>query len=131
MSVDKSLISVLSSAVETDSQNIALRIHLASLLFSDNQFDLALFHYQQVLNQEPTNIEALDKAAQSAEKSGEIKKAAGYRKLFNALTGQSKPQKSDNNSPPVPKNTSNSNDEWAEILRKDSADGIFRQCRFI
>jgi SpoVK/Ycf46/Vps4 family AAA+-type ATPase len=122
MSVDKSLISVLSSAVETDSQNIALRIHLASLLFSDGQFDPALFHYQQVLNQEPTNIEALDKAAQSAEKLGESKKAAGYRKLFNALTGASEPEKSVNALLSDSRNKPVSNDDWAEILSEDETE---------
>ncbi len=119
MSVDKSLISLLSSAVQTDSQNIALRIHLASLLFSDGQFDLSLFHYQQVLNQEPTNLEALEKAEQSAEKSGETKKAAGYRKLFNALTGKSEPKESVNPALPDLRNTTVSNDDWAEILSED------------
>ena len=130
MSIDKSLISVLSSAVENDSQNTALRMHLASLLFDDTQFAAALNHYQMILNQEPTNIEALDKAAYSAEKSDEPKKAAGYRKLFNALTGHAKTDNPVDNPPPVLENNPNSNDEWAEILSDDETPEKVPQTEF-
>ena len=116
MPVDKTLISVITSAVEAEPQNIALRIHLASLLFDDNQFALSFSHYQKVLNQEPTNIEALDKAAQSAERSGELEKATGYRKLFQALTGKPEMEKTSDNFSPVFEDKSTSNDDWAEIL---------------
>jgi SpoVK/Ycf46/Vps4 family AAA+-type ATPase len=117
MSVDKTLISVLASAVENDPQNIALRIHLATLLFQDNQFALSLSHCQTILNQDPTNLQALDKAAQAAERSGEREKAAGYRKLFQALTNKSETKKPFNPvPPPVLKNKSQPDDDWAEII---------------
>jgi SpoVK/Ycf46/Vps4 family AAA+-type ATPase len=116
MPVNESIISAMVSAVEKEPQNVALRLHLISLLLEDTQFSNALTHCQTVLNQEPTNTEALDKAAQAAEKSGETDKASGYRKLLNALTGNATVETPKEVFPPLPETKSISNDEWADVL---------------
>lgn len=105
MAVDKSVIAVLEKAVETDPENKSLRLHLISLLIDDNQFEKALNHAQIVLNQEPTNTDALEKAAQSAEKLGDAGKAGGYRKLLDALK-----------TPVTPPRVRGFHEDWAEIL---------------
>lgn len=107
MAIDKSVIAALEKAVETDSENKSLRLHLISLLIEDKQFEKALNHAQIVLNQEPTNTDALEKAAQSAEKFGDARKADGYRKLLDALK---KPVQT----PPLIGNFRQ--DDWAEII---------------
>lgn len=119
MPVNESIISAMVSAVEREPNNVALRIHLISLLLEDAQFALALMHCQTVLNQEPTNIEALDKAAQSAEKLGETEKAGGYRQLYNALTGKPTAETPKEIFPPLPETKSISDDEWADVLSGD------------
>ncbi len=106
MAVDKSVIAALEKAVETESENTFLRLHLVSILIEDKQFEKALNHAQTVLNQEPTNRDALEKAAQSAEKLGDASKADGYRKLLNALKNPVQP----------PRIGSSRQDDWAEII---------------
>src|SRR5687768_18287295 len=85
MAVDKSVIAAMEKAVETEPENKSLRLHLVSLLIEDKQFEKALNQAQTVLGQEPTNLDALEKAALSAEKLGDAGKAGGYRKLLDAL----------------------------------------------
>lgn len=117
MPVNESIISAMVSAVEKEPDNIALRLHLISLLLEDNQFALALTHCQMVLNQEPTNLEALDYAAKAAEQAGETEKANGYRQLYNALTGKSAIETPNIIIPPPPETKSVSDDdEWADVL---------------
>ncbi len=106
MAVDKSVIAALEKAVETEPENKSLRLHLVSLLIEDKQFEKALNHAQTVLNQEPTNTDALEKAAQSAEKIGDAAKADGYRKLLNALKEPV----------PPPQIGNFRQDDWAEII---------------
>ncbi len=84
MAVEKSVLAAIEKAVENEPENKSLRLHLVSLSIEDKQFEKALNHVQIVLNQEPTNLDALEKAAQSAEKLGDAGKADGYRKLLNA-----------------------------------------------
>ncbi len=107
MAIDKSVIAALEKAVETEPENKSLRLHLVSLLIEDEQFEQALNHAQVVLSQEPTNTDALGKAAQSAEKLGDAGKADGYRKLLNAL---------ENPVQPPPRIGNFRQDDWAEII---------------
>jgi SpoVK/Ycf46/Vps4 family AAA+-type ATPase len=109
MPVNESIISAMVSALEKEPQNIELRLHLVSLLLEDSQFALALTHCQTILNQAPSNVEALDKAAQSAEQTGEIEKATGYRRLYNALKGETEIEKPQQEKP-LP------DEEWKEVL---------------
>lgn len=107
MAIDKSVIAALEKAVENEPENKSVRLHLVSLLIEDKQFEEALKHAQIVLNQEPTNLNALEKAAQSAEKLGDTSKAAGYRKLLNVLREPIQPPQRINNY---------RQDDWAEFI---------------
>jgi SpoVK/Ycf46/Vps4 family AAA+-type ATPase len=126
MPVNESIISAMVSAVEKEPQNIPLRLHLVSLLLEDSQFAPALMHCQTVLGQEPTNLEALEKAAQAAEKSGEAEKAAAYRLLFQALSGKPAVDSRQVQTPSEEVNDKDieleeklksfADDEWADVL---------------
>lgn len=111
MPIDKSVFAALEKALETEPENKSVRLHLISLLIQDKQFEEALKQSQIVLNQDPTNLDALEKAAQISEKLGDAEKADGYRKLLDALR---KPVK-----PPIRINSS-SQDEWAEFVDDSS-----------
>ncbi len=111
MSINQSIISAICAAVENEPNNPELRFHLASLLFDDGQFAEALAQCQTILTLDPTNLEALQKAADSAVKTGDLAKSESYRKLLNAL-------KSETTQPP-PKpglEVSLSKDEWADVI---------------
>ena len=107
MPIDKSVIAALEKAVETEPENKSVRLHLVSLLIENRQFEESLKHAQIILNQEPTNLDALEKAAQSAEKLGDAGKAEGYRKLLNALREPVQPPPRINNYQP---------NDWAEFI---------------
>lgn len=87
MRSNDSVIKALLGALEATPNDVALRLHLATLYYADVQFELALEQAQFVLTQDPTNVEGLTVAADSAEKIGDLGKAAGYRKLVTALGG--------------------------------------------
>lgn len=114
MAIDNSVILAMQAAVENEPNNIALRLHLVSLLFEDGQFDESLKQAQTVLTQEPTNTNALEKAANSAEKVGDLTKADSYRQLLKALQGETE-------KPPItPPRVSNfAKDDWAEIIEDE------------
>jgi SpoVK/Ycf46/Vps4 family AAA+-type ATPase len=124
MAIDKSVIAALEKAVETEPENKSLRLHLVSLLIEDKQFEKALNHAQTVLGQEPANLDALEKAAQSAEKLGDAGKASGYRQLLDALRKTV--------SPPT-RIGSFRHDDWAEIIddeaqaEKMPVEGVFAE----
>lgn len=107
MPIDRSVIETLTIAVENDPANIALRLHLASLLLQDSDFETAIDHAQRVLANDPINKSALTVAAEAAEKLGDLGKAAAYRKIIATID----PPKIE-----VSKQAVRSNDEWAEIL---------------
>jgi len=107
MPIDKSVIAALEKAVEAEPENKSLRLHFASLLYDDGQFQAALAHCQTILNQEPANLDALEKAAQSAEKLGDASIADGYRRLLDALR---KP------SPPPQRANSYRQEDWSEFI---------------
>ena len=107
MPIDKSVIAALEKVVETEPENKSVRLHLVSLLIENRQFEESLKHAQIILNQEPTNLDALEKAAQSAEKLGDAGKAEGYRKLLNALREPVQPPPRINNYQP---------NDWAEFI---------------
>ncbi|MDQ3713799.1 MAG: AAA family ATPase [Acidobacteriota bacterium] len=107
MPIDKSVIAALEKAVEAEPENKSLRLHLASLLYEDGQFQASLAHCQTILNQEPANLDALEKAAQSAEKLGDASIADGYRRLLAALRKPAKPPRRIN---------SYRQDDWSEFI---------------
>lgn len=108
MSIDKSVIAALEKAVENEPENKSLRLHLASLFYEDGQFQAALAHCRTILSLEPANTDALEKAAEAAEKLGDLGVASGYRKLLSALK---KPVE-----PPPPRIGSYKKDEWSEFI---------------
>ena len=109
MAIDKSVIAALEKAVESEPENKSLRLHLISVLIEDTQFEKALAEAQVVLSQEPTNTEALEKAALAAEKLGDAGKAGAYRKLLDAL-------KKPSDLPPPRRPRAVGDDDWAEII---------------
>lgn len=85
MPTDPTVIAVLAAAAEKDPENIALRLHLISLLIEADQMSQALKHCGDVLNTQPDNVEALRFAARAAEATGETRRAEAYRRLLAAL----------------------------------------------
>lgn len=120
MAIDKSILTAITAAVESEPQNFALRLHLASLFFDDQQFAESLKQTQIILADDPTNAAALEKAADSAEKLGDAGKAASYRKILNALTDDSE----DEPHKQVYASKFSSNDEWADVLTDDDSEKI-------
>jgi SpoVK/Ycf46/Vps4 family AAA+-type ATPase len=59
MSVDPSIITAFEPLVEQQPDNVALRLHLASLLLQDGRAGDALVHCKHVLEVEPENADAL------------------------------------------------------------------------
>lgn len=85
MGADPSVLDVLRAAVEADKGNIALRLHLASLLIDVGEPLEALQHCQMVLATNPDHRNALGTAAKAAESAGDSIKASGYNKLIRGL----------------------------------------------
>jgi SpoVK/Ycf46/Vps4 family AAA+-type ATPase len=85
--MDPELRAALDAALEADPDNAALRVHLAELLASSEEFDEALSHARVVLGQDPANMGALSVAALAARQLHEDVAADGYDRLLHALTG--------------------------------------------
>jgi SpoVK/Ycf46/Vps4 family AAA+-type ATPase len=75
----------LEKILATDPNNLPVRLRYASLLYAMEQDEQAMKESQTVLASDPTNIDALILAAQTAERLGDTAKASGYRTLLNAL----------------------------------------------
>ncbi|MGB7208912.1 MAG: ATP-binding protein [Pyrinomonadaceae bacterium] len=103
---NKSVIDALSTAVENDPSNTALRVHLASVLSENKLLTDAMRHLQLVLAQEPLNLAAMKQAADISEKLGDLAKATSYRKIIEALSEEVE----------APKPTLTVKDDWAELL---------------
>ncbi len=88
MPIDQTVIAALLSATEKDPENVALRLHLASLLLDSGRIEEALRHCAIILESQPDHIEALDYAARAAEAIGDAKRAEGYRRLLKALSAE-------------------------------------------
>jgi SpoVK/Ycf46/Vps4 family AAA+-type ATPase len=82
---DREVLNSIAALVEQDSQNTALRLHLADLLLNNDQPAEALAHAVTVLASRPDDLQALSIAARSAEAAGDTAKAEGYRRLATAL----------------------------------------------
>lgn len=84
--MDQTVIAALAAALEADKDNLALRLHLASLLLEANRPAEALEHFVVVLSREPDNLDALNRAAQAASAVGDNTRAESYRRLVEALS---------------------------------------------
>src|SRR5262249_8877240 len=98
---------VLAGAVERDPENIGVRLHLSLVLVEAERYNDALSHLQTVLAQDPTNTDALGRAAFVCEKLGDLGKATGYRRLHDALIEPDRPPQSKHE---------RSRDGWDEII---------------
>ncbi len=87
MATDPTIIAALQSAVNSDSENLPLSLHLAELLLGDSRADEALVEYSAVLSWQPDHLEALAKASVAARAAGDPIKAHSYQTLHDALPG--------------------------------------------
>jgi SpoVK/Ycf46/Vps4 family AAA+-type ATPase len=85
MSNKQSIIIVLSEAAAKDPSDLALRLHLASLLLNEGQGQEALVHLAAVLNARPDDLEALSLAVRAADSIGQNERANSYRRILQAL----------------------------------------------
>lgn len=90
MSTD-SVLQALLSALQTNPDDLGMRLHVAELLLGKAEHEQALKHFETVLQAEPANLSALNGAAQCAEKTGQLARAQGYQQLLNALGQQTSP----------------------------------------
>jgi AAA+ superfamily predicted ATPase len=113
MPIDPTVIAVLLSAIEKDPENIALRLHLVSLLFDSGKMEEALNHCVVILSSQPDHTEALSYAARAADAVGDAKRAEAYRRLLIALSANDPVS-----TPALPKNTEDKPDEpiWPSDL---------------
>ncbi|HXI95518.1 MAG TPA: tetratricopeptide repeat protein, partial [Candidatus Acidoferrum sp.] len=85
MAADPVVLAALVKALEADPESIPIRLHLAELLIESGAESSAMDHLLQVLNRDPTNVEAIGLAAQAADALGDGSRAAAYRKLLASL----------------------------------------------
>lgn len=86
MPVDPTIIAALESAISGDPDNINLRLHLAQMLLDGGRAGDALEHAAGILNKQPAHLEALQAATRAAEAVGDKERAAGYKRLYEALS---------------------------------------------
>ena len=82
--VDPAVVAALESVLASSPGNLAVRLHLASLLEEEDPA-AALGHCTLALNAEPDNRQALELAARSAHRTGEEARAVAYERLLRAL----------------------------------------------
>jgi SpoVK/Ycf46/Vps4 family AAA+-type ATPase len=85
---DPAVLSAVEAAVENAPGDRALRFHLARLLFDAGRPADALPHCARLLQDVPDDVEVLKLAASAAEESGDVARAASYRRLSGALEPQ-------------------------------------------
>ncbi|HLZ95877.1 MAG TPA: ATP-binding protein [Candidatus Dormibacteraeota bacterium] len=97
MPADPAVLAALVKALEVDPESTPLRLHLAQLLLEGGAESAAMEHLLQVLNRDPTNVEAIALAAKAADALGDGSRAAAYRKLLSSLAPSAGPP-----APPAP-----------------------------
>jgi SpoVK/Ycf46/Vps4 family AAA+-type ATPase len=93
MAIDPSITAALRAAVDSQPDNVALRLHLAGLLLDDDAAG-ALDQCSAVLGAEPDNAEAMALAARAAAATGDLNRASRYQRMAAAL-GAPPPQVAD------------------------------------
>jgi SpoVK/Ycf46/Vps4 family AAA+-type ATPase len=86
--MDPSVIAAIAAAVQASPDNLALRVHLATLLAQAERWVESLEQAQTILARQPDHLEALELAARACEILGESERAESYRRLLNALGGK-------------------------------------------
>ena len=98
--MDSSVIAAI-AAVQASPDNLALRVHLATLLAQAERWVESLEQAQTILAQQPDHLEALELATRACETLGENERAESYRRLLKALGGKApEPVKSESSSQP-------------------------------
>jgi SpoVK/Ycf46/Vps4 family AAA+-type ATPase len=92
--MDSSVIAAIAAAVQASPDNLALRVHLATLLAQATRWLESLEQAQTILARQPDHLEALELAARACEILGENERAESYRRLLNALGGKAQPEPS-------------------------------------
>lgn len=85
MRPDPSVLAAMEAAVNSDPDNGALRLHLATLFLDAEEPAKALDHCTVLLQKNPANRDVLTLAARAADATGDKIRADGYRKLNEAL----------------------------------------------
>ncbi|HET7420820.1 MAG TPA: tetratricopeptide repeat protein [Candidatus Dormibacteraeota bacterium] len=85
MPADPAVLAALVKALEADPESVPIRLHLAQLLIEGGGEASAMDHILNVLNREPTNVEAIALAVRAADALGDSSRAAAYRKLLASL----------------------------------------------
>jgi SpoVK/Ycf46/Vps4 family AAA+-type ATPase len=98
--MDSSVIAAIAAAVQASPDNLALRVHLATLLAQAERWLESLEQAQTILARQPDHLEALELAARACEILGESDRAESYRRLLNALGGKAQPEPSATSSQP-------------------------------
>jgi SpoVK/Ycf46/Vps4 family AAA+-type ATPase len=105
--MDSSVIAAIIAAVQASPDNLALRVHLATLLAQAERWVESLEQAQTILARQPDHLEALGLAARACEILGENERAESYRRLLNALGGKApEPVKPESSSVPESKASS-------------------------
>lgn len=86
----------LESSLKMNPDDTEARYHLGRVRYQQNQFDLAIAAFQQVLAREPKNLKALDNLGLSLEAKNQVQEAiAAYRKAIavdeDAMTHSEQP----------------------------------------
>jgi SpoVK/Ycf46/Vps4 family AAA+-type ATPase len=99
--MDSSVIAAIAVAVQASPDNLALRVHLATLLAQAERWVESLEQTQTILARQPDHLEALELAVRACEILGENERAESYRRLLNALGGKApEPVKPESSSQP-------------------------------
>ena len=84
MTADPNLLAALTAAVQAQPDAVPLRLHLAGLLLESGAEVQALGHFEQVLNRDPENLDALLGATKAAEALGNARESVEFRSRLNA-----------------------------------------------
>jgi SpoVK/Ycf46/Vps4 family AAA+-type ATPase len=114
--MDSSVIAAIAAAVQASPDNLALRVHLATLLAQATRWVESLEQAQTILARQPDHLEALGLAARACEILGEHERAESYRRLLNALGGKA-PEQVKPESSSVPESQSSSQPDLNTIPR--------------
>lgn len=90
--MNESVISALQAALSANPDDQSICLHLAELLNQAGRSQEAAKYFDQLLQNDPANLDALKGAYQSAIINNETDKAAGYKKLITALGGDNTDQ---------------------------------------
>ncbi len=90
------VITALLTALEQNPDDLGVRLHLAEVMLTNDDYQNAAEHFGFILAKDPANLKALKGAAKAEQELGNEGKAAGYIKLLDALGEGVNPTESSN-----------------------------------